>query len=335
MTPGTLRALHLCLLFDASAALLAAEEPSLAAPQNVRAVFTEKSIDLTWDSVPGATGYHVYTSAEPGVPLTERRRVNQLLVTSGTHFTYIWDISNGQRVRGVKGYRHCIVLTSVARQGSAETQSAPSQEISNCYFEGFSRIETRAAVEKVLRDRQQTARLPVKEDDVERESFVACMTGPVAELQRLVRDTIDPLETGACAPLSTVLVQLLLDCGINAWKVEGTFIKEYHSFVIVAVDGVEYVLDVAADQFVPDVAPVVVPRDLCFLDEDGRLAERGTPVYTVGKVYSAGNSQIVEGEQGDLYRWLLAQTRENLKKKAEAAAKARSSAAKKKPPRKK
>ena len=288
------------------------------APVNVRATFAEKSIDIAWDSVPGVAGYNVYTGAQAGLPLAQRRRLNQQVITSGPHFTYIWDISQGQRVRGVKGYRHHLVVTSVFAADSAEVESGPSAEIDNCYFGGFDRADTKSALERILRPGQKVERLPVERHSNTRKAFVSFMTGTGARLQALVRDTIDPREVGACSPLATVLVQLMLKSGLTAWKVEGTFIKEYHAFVVVEVDSVEYVVDIAADQFVPDVSPVVVPRDWCFLGPAGRFAEDGQPVYVVSKVYAPDKSSLVESPVAGVYRWLLAKAGERPVKKTAA-----------------
>ena len=69
----------------------------------------------------------------------------------------------------------------------------------------------------------------------------------------------------------------------------------------------EYVVDVTADQFVPDVSPVVLPRDLCHLNDKGRFAPEGVPVYQIGKVYAPERSELVDSEVSDLYRHLLNQ----------------------------
>lgn len=287
-----------------------ASEKAPAAPQNLRVIHTEKSLDLSWDSVPGVRGYHIYTAPVSATPMARKRRVNPALITSGMHFTYIWDVTpDGQRARGVKGYAHHVVVTAVAGDSGAEVESGPSNEIDNAYFTGFSHANTRGTLLKVLRERQKVEHLPIESPRNGHERFIEFMCGPAAHLQKLIRDTIDAREVGACAPLATVLAQLMLDTGLVAWKAEGAFIKEYHAFVIVNVEGVEYVVDVAADQFVPDVSPVVVPRDLCFLNARGRFAEEGTPVYAVGKLFAADKSVLVDSEQGELYRGLLEKTR--------------------------
>jgi hypothetical protein len=275
-------------------------------PDTVRIVYSEKSLDLTWNEVPGVSGYNVYTAPAPDLPLDQRRRINPSLITSGTHYTYIWDIAGDERSRAIKGHRHYLSIVSVALLDSAEECGPPSVEIDNCYFTGYERMTSRAALDSVLQRRQHGPRLPVQKQRNTRDLFVRFMTGPCATLQQLIRDTIDFREVGACAPLSTVLVKLMLEWGLLAWKIEGSFIKEYHSFVVVAVDNVEYVVDVTADQFIPDVGPVVLPRDRCYIDDRGRFATSGTRVYQVGKIYAPEKSELVEGDAGGLYRYLLA-----------------------------
>lgn len=46
------------------------------APANVQAVIVNGNIELTWDSVPGATSYRVYMASESGV---KKANVQQLL----------------------------------------------------------------------------------------------------------------------------------------------------------------------------------------------------------------------------------------------------------------
>lgn len=273
-------------------------------PDTITVKYSEKNLDLTWSAVPGADGYHIYTSDSPGVALAKRRRVNPSLVTSGTHFTYIWDINGKTRERAVKGNRHYLVITSVSILDADTIEGAPSHEVDNYYYEGFDRMSSAARVAAVMQRRQDSPHLPIDARRNPEEAFIEFMTGPCTVFQKLIGDTIDFREMGACAPLSTVLVQLMLQWGLQAWKVEGTFIKEYHSFAVINIDRVEYVVDVSADQFVPGVVPVVIPRDFCHLNARGRLDRDGTPVYEVGKIFAPEKSRLVEGEQGELYRYL-------------------------------
>ena len=48
----------------------------LASPSNVRAEIVDGNLVMTWDSVPGATSYHVYMASEPGV---KKSNLQQLL----------------------------------------------------------------------------------------------------------------------------------------------------------------------------------------------------------------------------------------------------------------
>ncbi|MBD3241376.1 MAG: hypothetical protein GF331_12370 [Chitinivibrionales bacterium] len=278
-------------------------------PDSISVTYSEKALDLTWNAVTGADGYHVYTAPEPGLPKAKRRKINNALITSGTHFTYIWDVNGKERTRAIKGKRHYLAVTAVALDGSTEVEGPLSHEIDNDYFHGYERVIRKAQLERILQDRQQTEHLPVDQKRNKKTAFIAFMTGPCAYLQKLARDTIDFQQMGACAPLTTVLVQLMLDWGLHGWKVEGTFIKEFHSFAVVPVDKVEYVVDVTADQFIPGVGPVVLPRDYCFLNANGRFDTHGTPVYRIGKVFDPASSVLIEGEAGDLFRYLLAAVR--------------------------
>ncbi len=274
-------------------------------PDSISVVYSEKALDLTWNPVAGADGYNVYTAPERGVPKTKRRKVNTTLITSGTHFTYIWDVNGKERRRAIKGRRHYLAVAAVALEGAKRIEGRLSHEVDNDYFEGYERMVRSARLERILRARQLTKHLPVERKRNREKAFVAFMTGPCAYLQKLARDTIDFRQIGACAPLTTVLVRLMLEWGLHGWKVEGTFIKEFHSFAIVDVDNVEYVVDVTADQFIPGVSPVVLPRDHCFLNDAGRFDTAGTPVYRIGKIYDPGSSVLTESEAGDLFRYLL------------------------------
>lgn len=274
-------------------------------PDSISVIYSEKALDLTWSTVAGAHGYNIYTAPEPGLPKAKRRRVNTALITSGTHFTYIWDVNGKERTRAIKGKRHYLAVSAVTIEDSIQVEGPLSHEIDNDYFEGYERVVRKAQLEKILRKGQTAEHLPVEQKRNRKDAFIAFMTGPCAYLQKVARDTIDFREIGACAPLTTVLVKLMLDQGLHAWKVEGTFIKEFHSFAVVPVDRVEYVIDVTADQFVPGVGPVVLPRDYCFLNEKGRFDTKGTPVYRIGKVYDPGSSELIDGEAGDLFRHLL------------------------------
>jgi hypothetical protein len=276
-----------------------------SAPQNLRITFGEKSLDIFWDSLPGTVGYNVYSRPERNAPTSKRRRLNRNLITSGAHFTYIWEFEGGKRIRKVKGHRHVISVTALCVDNGDTVESDFSAEIDNFYFEGYENIITEKDIRSLLQEKQKISPLPITTISNGINEFVAFMIGPAQSFHALVKDTIDPLEVGACSPISTILVKLLSECGIEAYKVEGTFIREYHAFVVINIEGVEYVLDFTADQYIPGVTPVMIPRDYCFLDSLGDLSTSGTPIYEIQKIYRPEQTDIVDTDSSSIYRSLL------------------------------
>jgi len=271
-------------------------------PSNIKITYTETALDITWDTVPGATGYNIYTAASPNIPKKDKLKINQKLITSGPHFAYIWHFENGEKVRKIKGYRHYISVTSVFSQKGKNYESAVSEEVNNCYFDGFARIDSRKEILNILQTSQRETFLPVKKLRNRKEDFIAFMEGPGGKLNGLIKNYIDPKETGGCEPVSTILVKILKKFGLHAYRIEGNFIKEFHTFVIINIDNVEYVLDFTADQFIPDVNPVIIPRDFCHLNEKGKLSESGIPVYSIAKIYNADQTELTENKTADIYR---------------------------------
>jgi len=271
-------------------------------PQAVRVGAGEKILEITWDSVPGASGYNVYTAPAPGLAKKKRRQVNASLVTSGTRYTYIWHYENGEKVRAVKGRRHFISVTAVCSTKTGVVESPFSREADNLYFTGHGPMTSAPAIRAVLADSQKTPRLPVEWKPCGASAFISFMEGPGARLTRMLGDSINALETGACSPVSSLVVRLLADAGIDAYKAEGTFIREYHAFVLVNIEGVEYVLDFTANQFIPDVAPALLPRDRCFIGEECRFAEAGVPVYQIGRLFTPDQSQLLVNSETAVYR---------------------------------
>lgn len=271
-------------------------------PSNIKIAFSESSLDITWDSVPGAMGYNIYTGSAANVPKAKRIKVNSRLITSGTHFTYLWHFEKGVKARKIKGYTHFIAITSVFSIKGKTRESGLSQEIDNCYFDGFKQAASAAALENIMQDSQKTPPLPVQQRHNTREKFIAFMTGPGAQFHTLIKRHIDPQEVGGCTPISTILVKILKDSGLEAFRIDGAFIKEFHSFVLIGIDGVEYILDFAADQFIPDVSPVMVPRDFCYLNENGKLSTSGIPVYAIAKIYTPDGVNLSDDKSASVYR---------------------------------
>ena len=69
------------------------------------------------------------------------------------------------------------------------------------------------------------------------------MTGPGRYLTKLLRDSINFQEVGACDPVSTIALMLLKEWDLYAYKAEGVFIEEYHTFIVITINHVDYILD--------------------------------------------------------------------------------------------
>lgn len=292
--------LTLLLLF-VSSIFSKTKDPS---PEIISIDYSEQVLDIFWKEVPGAKGYNVY-SRNASQPFSKRRKVNKNLITSGGHFAFIWEFENGGRERKIKGYEHIISVDAIC---STSTLPITSSEWDNLYFQGYRNITDSLRISAVLDDKQTTDFLPTSLKNNDLEKFISFMEGPGRYLNKLVSDSINPLEVGGCAPVTTILVDLLYRWGIYAYKAEGTFIKEYHSFVVLKIDKIEYILDFTADQFLPKVSPVLIPRDECFLDRRGRFSNSGKNVYTIAKLYKPENVRLTEGEESRVYRNILNET---------------------------
>ena len=285
---------------------LSAAEPVLPAPENVKIIWSEQSLDISWDSVPGAAAYQIYTAERAGLPLKQKRRVNLQPITSGTHFTYLWDVIKGKHERRIKGYRHCISVTALRDTAQRTREGRPSREFCTEYFDGVAGMTDSAALASVLKE-GPAVKLCVTADTIQNsaETFLRFMTGTGTLLAAELKSKINPREQGACVPVSAVAVQLMQQHGLTAFRVEGRFIREFHSFVVLNVAGTEFVVDFAADQFLPSSAPVVLPVGRCFITPEGKNGTAGTPVYQVGKVFSAAQSGLSDKKETEIFKAML------------------------------
>ena len=48
-------------------------------PSNIKITYAEKSLDITWDSTPGAIGYNIYTSSTPQTLKKKKRKILNLI----------------------------------------------------------------------------------------------------------------------------------------------------------------------------------------------------------------------------------------------------------------
>jgi hypothetical protein len=274
----------------------------LPIPQNVWIDYAEKQLIINWDPVDGAVGYNVYRSATGTATKGAMEKLNQRLITSDNRFVFIWRFNNGKRERTLKGHRHFIAVTAVFNIQRTKVESGLSQTVSNSYFDGFSQMISENRIVSILLDKQQSGFLPTIYGSNDKYAFIKFMSGPGRYLTQLLSDSLDFQEVGACDPVSTIALELLSDWGLYALRAEGLFIEEYHTFIVIKIENVEYILDFTADQFVPNVAPVLVPRDLCFLNKEGKLDNAGKPVYLIEKVYPANSFELTNTKKSRVYR---------------------------------
>jgi hypothetical protein len=282
-------------------------------PDSLQIHFSEKSFEIDWNPVPGAKGYNVYHSysahSNQNSPL---HKLNKVLIRSGTHFTYIWKLKNGQHIPDVKGHRHYIGVSSVSISKKDTLESPLSPIWTNDYFQNYSSIKNTDKINRVLLSTQKTPFLPIKESITSKEKIAAFIEGPGQLLYQQIRQNIDPLEVGGCAPISVVAVKLMNDFGITAYRAEGNFISEYHAFTVINIDKIEYILDFAADQFIPDVSPVLIPRDYCFLNKNGSPDTSGAPIYTIDRVYGADQVELTNAIGSDIYKKIYQSVKKTL-----------------------
>jgi hypothetical protein len=212
-------------------------------------------------------------------------KINRKLITSGPRFVFIWSFEQGKRERSVKGYYHYISITSVFDIEGDTTESDLSIKVSNNYFEGFGNMTSKKRIKSVFLEEQKSIYLPVDYMVNKKNSFIQFMTGPGRYLAKVLKDSLNFHEIGACDPVSTIALKLMSLWDLHAWRAEGIFIEEFHIFIVINIEDVEYVVDFAADQYISDVAPVIIPRDLCFLSKEGNLNDTGKPVYQIGKIF--------------------------------------------------
>lgn len=271
-------------------------------PDSIWVEYSEKMLVIRWTPVEGAFGYHIYSSPIPGSSSTTKRRITRQPITSGTRYGYVWDFVGGQRIRRIKGYEHHICVTALEGEDTILIESACSPEWSNQCFEGFERRNTKGKLKAIFEKEQRVPYLPIDPVENSKRRFIRFMEGPGQLLEKEIHGRIDFLQTGSCAPLSTVLVKLLKDFGLYAYKVDGQFVREFHAFVVINLGGVEYVVDYAADQFLPDVLPVVVPRDFCYLNSRSRFDRAGKPVYMCTRIYRPEDCRLNDNEASQPFR---------------------------------
>jgi hypothetical protein len=276
----------------------------------VAAVFSEDMVTLTWSAFAGAAAYNVYADLGNG---RGRVRANFSPVQSRNRFSFLWIESDGRKERVVKGSRLSLyvvpLLAKVLKNDTTYSEGPKSCGVSNSYFAGFSNVLDSAACRRVLQPRQATKKILTKATQSARDAFCGRF-GPLAgDIDAIYKSKIDPRDEGACVPFSTMVAKYFTARGIPCYRVQGMFIAAFHSFNMVVVDSVEYVLDFTADQFVPRCAPVFVPRDWCSVDSCGRptCTPGGTftKTYHIETVFASDQITFTDTPQAREYQRLL------------------------------
>ena len=228
-------------------------------------------------------------------------KINRKLITSGPRFVFIWRFNNGHREKTIKGYHHYISVTAVFDLNGDTCESELSTEVSNNYFDGFAKMTSEERINKILLTEQHSSQLPIEYKSNHLDNFISFMTGPGRYLTEIIRDSLNFQDVGACAPISTIALQLLNLWGLDALKAEGSFIEQFHTFIIIKVENVDYVLDFTADQFVPGVSPVIIPRDFCYIRKNGRLDTVGKEIYRIAKLSTPESTKLKNTRKSRIY----------------------------------
>ena len=276
----------------------------------VAAVFSEEMITLSWPDVQGAAAYNVYADLGDG---RGRIMANFSPIHSHNRFSLLWMESDGKKERVVKGKRISLYVVPLFAKGKRNdtvyVEGDRSCGAANSYFAGFSKVLDSGTCDRILRPRQTTQKILVRAGQTARKAFSGGYGRLAPDIDALYRSKIDPKDEGACVPFSTMVAKYFTANGIPCYRAQGLFIGAFHSFNIVVVDSVEYVLDFTADQFVPGSAPVFMPRDWCFVDSCGSptAAPRGTftKMYSIETVFTSDQITFTNTPKAKEYQRVL------------------------------
>ncbi len=274
----------------------------------VAAQFTEDMITLSWGNVAGAAAYNVYADYGTGFS-----KANFAPIASRNRFSLLWMGSQGARARVVKGNRVvCRVVPLFAKTSPKDTafvEGEASCSVRNDYFRGFAGVLCDTACAKVLETRQRVKKIYPAAVSVERATFCSRYARLARDIYTIYKSKVDPKDEGACVPFSTLVAKYFTKRGIACYRVQGLFIGAFHSFDVVVVDSVEYVLDFTADQYVPNSSPVFMPRDYCFADSCGEPTARpggiSTAFYRAERIFTPDQVTFTETPKARAYQQLL------------------------------
>ncbi len=275
---------------------------------SVAAQFTEDMITLSWGDVPGAAAYNVYADCGTGFS-----KANFAPIASRRRFSLLWMESRGVRTRVVKGNRVACRVTPlferISKRDTVFVEGPASCSVRNDYFRGFAGMLSDTACSRVLETRQRVKKIFPSAVSVDRATFCSHYVRPARDIYAIYKSMIDPKDEGACVPFSTMVAKYFTKRGIACYRVQGQFIGAFHSFDLVVVDSVEYILDFTADQYVPNSSPVLIPRDFCFADSCGEPTARpgaiSTAFYRVEKIFTPDQIAFTETPKARAYQQLL------------------------------
>ncbi|HUI93903.1 MAG TPA: hypothetical protein VLX68_16790 [Chitinivibrionales bacterium] len=296
----------LLLVFSACVYCFAGD--SLVCNFPVSATFTEDAVTISWPEYPGAASFNVY--ADYGIGF---KKANFTRVATRKRFTLLWVEDNREKKRIVKGNRvECRVVPLIPHVNKNDTtyvEGPPSCPVKNGYFTGFSKVLSDTACARILTSGQRTAKIFPSAVSVSRAAFCSKYAGLARDIYASYTAKIDPHDEGACVPFSSLVAKYFTQKGIPCYRGQGVFVSAFHSFDIIVIDSVEYVLDFTADQFVPGSSPVFMPRDWCFADSTGmptaHPAGTFTKFYQIEKVFSANQIAFTETPKAKEYQQLL------------------------------
>jgi hypothetical protein len=282
---------------------------STQCPFHLAATFSEDMITLSWPDVRDAAAFNVYADLGDG-PV----KANFSPVRSRNRFSFMWIETDGKKERVVKGKQlslFVVPLFSNAKDNdTAYAEGRRSCTVMNSYFAGFSNVLDSGACRRILRPHTAAQTILTPSAARVTPGALCGRYGPLAHaIDAIYKSRIDPHDEGACVPFSTMVAKYFTANGIPCYRAQGMFINSFHSFNIIAVDSVEYVLDFTADQFVPKSAPVFIPVAWCFADSCGAPTGRPrgtfTKMYRVETVYASGQIAFTDTPKAREYQRLL------------------------------
>jgi len=270
----------------------------LQPPDQIQGQFSETAIIMSWLPVRRAAGYRVYQSNNPVLP-KDKWLAETPEIIRDTFFTF-------QRPC-LKGGRVYLAVCSVDSSAGGRGESRFSPIICNDYFREYKRM-VNPVILMTSFIFQQTLKPLTGLRDNPRKKFLKFMQGPGPALAQAVSKITSDGSLAEAAALASLTVVLLEQAGLTAYQAQGWLIKDPHSFAVIKLDGVEYILDFSADRFFPGAAPVFMPREKAFLTASGTFSsepKKGTQFYRISAIEGAEQAGASLKESGNNFQQIL------------------------------